>query len=105
MTLCIICGGTSEQRKLVLFKSSCRKSDYHTQWISKIKNACSHVKFGKRFLICQSHFEHEAFVNKTAYDMGFTRRLYLKQDAVPVDIENCQHTQSGTRNFVLEHVS
>ncbi len=49
---------------------------------------------GKNLVLCSLHFTTDSFTNKAQFDAGFSKRLKLKDEAVPAILDPImsQHT-------------
>lgn len=58
-----------------------KKTTLRDQWMEFIFT--EHQRSCASVFVCSLHFEDACFTNKSQFDAGFAKRLFLKDDAVP----------------------
>ena len=58
-----------------------KKTTLRDQWMEFIFT--EHQRSCASVFVCSLHFEDACFTNKSPFDAGFAKRLFLKDDAVP----------------------
>jgi len=72
-------------------------------WINFIFNEVPD-RVNKTLFVCSLHFTADSFINKPQFDVGFSERLKIKDDAVPTILTPTvisQHTRVSNKTLLL----
>ena len=93
---CAICGATRKGDQVTLYKLTARDDNTQILWKDFLTSLPTHAGvIHDNTHLCNRHFCTEAFQNEMAYKLGYSSKLLLQKNAVPI-LETRAETSSHT---------